>query len=70
MDAIAHFEAKLMFETDPSDVAAALAAGQDFVLIDSRSDAAWTTDTSAAPFTCRRHRSLRGQRGSFQAGRQ
>ena len=41
MDAIAHFEAKLTFETDPSDVAAALAASQDFVLIDSRSDAAW-----------------------------
>ena len=41
MDAVAHFEAKLMFETDPSDVAAALAAGQDFVLIDSRSAEAW-----------------------------
>jgi rhodanese-related sulfurtransferase len=41
MNAIAHFAAKLEFETDPSDVAAALAAGQDFVLIDSRSYAAW-----------------------------
>jgi rhodanese-related sulfurtransferase len=41
MDAIAHFEGKLQFETDPSDVATALAAGQDFVLIDCRSEAAW-----------------------------
>jgi rhodanese-related sulfurtransferase len=41
MNAIAHFAAKLEFETDPSDVAAALQTGQDFVLIDSRSDAAW-----------------------------
>jgi rhodanese-related sulfurtransferase len=41
MDAIAHFEGKLQFETDPSDVAFALAAGEDFVLIDSRSGAAW-----------------------------
>jgi rhodanese-related sulfurtransferase len=41
MSAIDHFTAKLAFETDPFDVAAALAARQDFVLIDSRSDAAW-----------------------------
>ncbi|MCW2547995.1 MAG: sulfurtransferase [Mycobacterium sp.] len=41
MNAIDHFTAKLACETDPSDVAAALAAGRDFVLIDSRSDAAW-----------------------------
>lgn len=41
MDAIDHFTAKLSFETDPSDVAAALAAGSDFVLVDSRSEAAW-----------------------------
>jgi rhodanese-related sulfurtransferase len=41
MNAITHFAAKLEFETDPSDVAAALTAGQHLVLIDSRSYAAW-----------------------------
>ncbi len=36
------FRAKLAFETDPTDVAAALADGSaDFVVVDSRSDAAW-----------------------------
>ncbi|PJJ71137.1 rhodanese-related sulfurtransferase [Diaminobutyricimonas aerilata] len=40
-DAVAHFAAKLRFETDPSDVHAALDAGERFVLIDSRGDAAW-----------------------------
>jgi rhodanese-related sulfurtransferase len=39
--AIEHFAAKLRFETDPSDVAAALAAGDDFVLVDSRGHAPW-----------------------------
>ena len=40
--AIDHFRARLAFETDPSDVAAALEAGDpDFVLVDSRGDAAW-----------------------------
>ena len=40
--AVAHFAAKLRFETDPSDVYAALAAGQpEFVVVDTRSDAAW-----------------------------
>jgi rhodanese-related sulfurtransferase len=43
IDAVAHFEAKLRFETDPSDVAAARAAGERFVLLDVRSRAAWDT---------------------------
>ncbi len=41
MNAAEHFAAKLAFETDPSDVAAAQSAGAIFVLIDSRSEAAW-----------------------------
>jgi rhodanese-related sulfurtransferase len=40
-EAIDHFAAKLRFETDPSDVKAALDAGESFVLIDSRGEAAW-----------------------------
>jgi rhodanese-related sulfurtransferase len=36
-----HFSARLRYETDPSDVHAALDAGFDFVLVDSRGDAAW-----------------------------
>ncbi len=40
--AIQHFAAKLAFETDVSDVHAALESGDaGFVLIDSRGDAAW-----------------------------
>lgn len=40
--AVAHFRAKLRFETDPSDVAAALATGDPgFVLIDTRSEVSW-----------------------------
>jgi len=39
--AIRHFAAKLRFETDPSDVAAAQSAGDRFMLIDSRGHAAW-----------------------------
>src|SRR3954463_12151397 len=39
--AIEHFAAKLRYETDPSDVAAAQAAGERFVLIDTRGHAAW-----------------------------
>lgn len=39
--AIAHFSARLRYETDPSDVAAARAAGADLVLIDVRSQVAW-----------------------------
>ncbi|KHK99985.1 sulfurtransferase [Microbacterium mangrovi] len=38
---IAHFAAKLEFETDASDVFAAQQAGERFVLIDSRGDAPW-----------------------------
>jgi rhodanese-related sulfurtransferase len=42
-EAIAHFTAKLAFETDVSDVHAALAEpdGSGFVLVDTRSEAAW-----------------------------
>lgn len=39
--AVDHFAGKLRFETDPSDVRAALDAGDRFVLIDSRGDSAW-----------------------------
>lgn len=40
-EAIDHFSAKLRFETDPSDVKAALDAGEPFLLVDSRGEAAW-----------------------------
>lgn len=41
-DAATHFAAKLAFETDPTDVHAALETGEPgFVLIDSRSIEAW-----------------------------
>jgi rhodanese-related sulfurtransferase len=40
-EAVRHFAAKLQFETDPSDVKAALDAGERFVLVDSRGEAAW-----------------------------
>lgn len=40
-DAVAHFAAKLRFETDPSDVAAALAAGEPMVLVDVRGHTSW-----------------------------
>lgn len=39
--AIAHFAGKLTYETDVSDVQAALTATTDFVLVDSRSREAW-----------------------------
>lgn len=39
--AIEHFTARLRFETDPSDVAAARAAGERFVILDVRSQASW-----------------------------
>ncbi|WP_346621112.1 rhodanese-like domain-containing protein [Blastococcus montanus] len=40
--AIAHFAAKLRYETDPSDVDAALRSGRPgFVLVDTRGAAAW-----------------------------
>ena len=40
-DLIAHFSAKLYFETDPSDVHAAIEDGESFVLVDTRGDVAW-----------------------------
>ncbi|MFF2050858.1 rhodanese-like domain-containing protein [Leifsonia sp. NPDC058194] len=40
-DSSRHFAAKLRFETDPSDVRAAQQAGDGFVLVDSRGEAAW-----------------------------
>ena len=40
-EATAHFAAKLRYETDPSDVRAALDAGERFVLVDTRGEAAW-----------------------------
>jgi rhodanese-related sulfurtransferase len=41
-DAVRHFRGRLDFETDVSDVHAALAAeDRGFVLVDSRGDAAW-----------------------------
>jgi rhodanese-related sulfurtransferase len=40
-DAVLHFAAKLRYETDPSDVHAALEAGERFVLVDTRGEAAW-----------------------------
>lgn len=39
--AFEYFAAKLRFETDPSDVAAAFAAGDDFVLVDARGESSW-----------------------------
>ena len=39
--AIEHFAAKLRYETDPSDVAAAVAAGDRFVLVDTRGHSSW-----------------------------
>ncbi len=41
MDAVDYFAAKLRFETDPSDVLAALDAGERFVFVDTRGHAAW-----------------------------
>jgi len=40
-DAVAHFAARLRFETDPSDVRTAQLASDRFVLVDTRGDAAW-----------------------------
>jgi rhodanese-related sulfurtransferase len=41
-EAIAHFRGRLGFESDVSDVAAALASSElGFVLVDTRSDASW-----------------------------
>ncbi len=46
-DAVAHFAARLRFETDPSDVRTAQVAGDRFVLVDSRGDAAWSQGRAA-----------------------
>lgn len=40
-DATRHFAAKLRFETDPSDLKAAMDAGERLVVIDSRGEPAW-----------------------------
>ena len=41
-EAIAHFRGRLAFESDVSDVAAALAAGDPgFIMVDTRSEASW-----------------------------
>lgn len=40
-DAVAHFAAHLRYETDPSDVYEAQKRGDQFVLVDVRSHAAW-----------------------------
>jgi rhodanese-related sulfurtransferase len=40
-DALAYFSSKLALETDASDVYAAQKAGDEFVLVDVRSDDAW-----------------------------
>ena len=41
-EAIAHFRGRLAFESDVSDVAAALAAEEPgFIVVDTRSDASW-----------------------------
>ncbi|AYF97890.1 rhodanese-like domain-containing protein [Protaetiibacter intestinalis] len=39
--AVAHFAAKLRYETDASDVAEALAAGERLALVDTRNHASW-----------------------------
>jgi rhodanese-related sulfurtransferase len=41
IDALSYFSAKLALETDASDVYAAQKAGEQFVLVDVRSDEAW-----------------------------
>jgi len=43
----AHFAARLEAETDASDVYAAMKAGEEFVLIDVRSDEAWAQGRAA-----------------------
>ncbi|MFT4028565.1 MAG: rhodanese-like domain-containing protein [Protaetiibacter sp.] len=45
--AIAHFAAKLRYETDASDVAEALAAGERLVLVDTRNGVAWNQGRAA-----------------------
>jgi rhodanese-related sulfurtransferase len=41
IDALSYFSAKLALETDASDVYAAQKSGEQFVLVDVRSDEAW-----------------------------
>ena len=55
-DAVAHFAARLRFETDPSDVRAAQVAGDRFVLVDSRGDAAWSQGRAVGAIHCPRAR--------------
>lgn len=38
---ITHFESRLSFETDPSDVHASLEKGEQFVLVDVRGQSSW-----------------------------
>ncbi|MDP9027223.1 MAG: rhodanese-like domain-containing protein [Actinomycetota bacterium] len=45
--AVEHFAAKLRYETDPSDVAAAQTAGDRFVLVDTRGHVAWQQGRAA-----------------------
>ncbi|MGN6760630.1 MAG: rhodanese-like domain-containing protein [Leifsonia sp.] len=40
-EATRHFAAKLRFETDPSDLKAAMDAGERLVVVDSRGEPAW-----------------------------
>ena len=40
-EAARHFAAKLRFETDPSDLKAAMDAGERLVVVDSRGEPAW-----------------------------
>ena len=44
----AHFAARLAFETDPSDVAAAIEAGERVQLVDVRGHAAWNQGHAAS----------------------
>lgn len=44
----AHYAARLAFETDPSDVAAAIAAGERVQLVDVRGRAAWNQGHAAS----------------------
>jgi rhodanese-related sulfurtransferase len=66
-EAVAHFEARMRFETDVSDVAADLATGTpEFVLVDTRSADAWAQGHLPGAVHCptveipRRGASLRG----------
>jgi hypothetical protein len=61
--AIAHFAARLSFETDVSDVRADLVAGvPGLVVVDRRGAQAWARVTCRAPSTCPPLRSPSGLR--------